>query len=58
MDTPSNPEIAPSAPQPKRPYIEPRLVCHGSLEAITKSTSSGTIADGGTQPNKTLTMMV
>ena len=37
-------------------YRKPELVRYGSLSAITRSTSGGSIPDGGTMPNMNVTM--
>lgn len=54
---PAPPKSAiPSSPGVKAQYVPPQLTCYGSLEAITRTTSSGTILDGGAQANKNLMM--
>lgn len=37
-------------------YKKPELVCYGSLSSITKSSSGGTVPDGGSAPNMNVTM--
>jgi hypothetical protein len=45
MDTPEGDRTkadAASTPEPKKPYVAPKLIKHGSVEQITQALGSGT----------------